>query len=141
MKYAWIERQRGSYALEALCTALGVSPSGFAAWNRGGQREIRLSDAQLLALIRAAHAESKAAYGSPRLWRELKARDVPVSRERVARLMRENAIRAKHKRRYKATTDSKHDLPVAPNHLDRDFAPARPDQVWTADISVPQQAA
>jgi putative transposase len=135
VKYAWIERQRDSYALGALCTALGVSPSGFATWNRGGQREKRLSDAQLLALIRAVHAESKAAYGSPRLWRELKARDVPVSRERVARLMRENAIRAGHKRRYKATTDSKHDLPVAPNRLDRDFAPARPDHVWTADIT------
>jgi len=58
-----------------------------------------------------------------------------VSRERVARLMRENGIRAKHKRRYKATTDSKHDLPIAPNRLDRDFSPARPDQVWTADIT------
>ena len=58
-----------------------------------------------------------------------------MSRERVARLMRDNAIRAKHKRRYKATTDSKHDLPVAPNLLDRQFTPERPDQVWTADIT------
>ena len=135
MKYAWIDKQRGSYALEALCTTLGVSASGFADWKCGGGRHKRLSDAQLLTLIRAVHAESKGAYGSPRVWQELKHQGVPVSRERVARLMREHDIRAKHKRRYKATTDSKHDLPIAPNLLDRQFAPERPDQVWTADIT------
>ena len=135
MKYAWIQKQRGSYAVEALCTALDVSASGFAAWKHGGRRRKRLSDTQLLTFIRAVHVESKAAYGSPRVWRELKCRGVPVSRERVARLMRENDIRAKHKRRYKATTDSKHDLPVAPNLLERNFTPERPDQVWTADIT------
>jgi putative transposase len=135
VKYAWIEHQRDSYALEALCTTLEVSASGFAYWKRGGARHKRLSDAQLLTLIRAVHAQSKGAYGSPRVWRELKHQGVPVSRERVARLMREHDIRAKHKRRYKATTDSKHDLPVAPNRLDRQFAPERPDQVWTADIT------
>jgi putative transposase len=135
VKYAWIEEQRGPYTLEALCTALGVSASGFADWKRGGGRHKRLSDAQLLTLIRAVHGQSKGAYGSPRVWRELKHQGVPVSRERVARLMRDNAIRAKHKRRYKATTDSKHDLPIAPNLLDRQFSPERPDQVWTADIT------
>jgi len=135
VKYAWIEKQRGSYALERLCACLGVSSSGFAAWKHGGQRQKRLSDTQLLTFIRAVHAESQAAYGSPRVWRELKDRGVPVGRERVARLMRQNDIRAKHKRRYKATTDSKHDLPVAPNLLDCNFAPERPDQVWTADIT------
>ena len=135
MKYAWIDKQRDSYGLEALCASLGVSSSGFAAWKRGGCRQKRLSDTQLLTLIRAVHVQFKAAYGSPRVWRELKARGVPVSRERVARLMKEHDIRAKHKRRYKATTDSKHDLPVAPNLLARDFAPERPDQVWTADIT------
>jgi putative transposase len=86
-------------------------------------------------LIRAVHAESKGAYGSPPVWRALKDRDVRVSPERVARLMCAHAIGARHKRRYKATTDSRHDLPVAPNLLDRNFSPACPDQVWTADIT------
>jgi putative transposase len=135
VKYAWIEKQRDSYPLEALCEGLGVSSSGFATWRRGTRRQKRLTDAQLLTLIRAVHAESKGAYGSPRVWRELKDRDIPVSRERVARLMRAHDIRARHKRRYKATTDSKHDLPVAPNLLDRNFSPACPDQAWTADIT------
>jgi len=135
VKYAWIEKQRDSYPLEGLCEVLGVSASGFATWRRGPRRQKRLTDVQLLALIRAVHAESKGAYGSPRVWRELKGRGIPVSRERVARLMRAHDIRARHMRRYKATTDSKHDLPVAPNLLDRNFSPARPDQVWTADIT------
>ena len=135
MKYAWIYTQRDAYALQALCDTLGVSPSGFEAWKRGGGRQKRLSDAQLLTLIRAVHAETKGAYGSPRVYRELKARGIPVSRDRVARLMRNNDIRARHKRRYKATTDSRHDFPVAPNVLNRNFEPERPDQTWTADIT------
>lgn len=135
MKYAWIEQQRDSYDLEGLCAALGVSASGYSSWRRGGSCRKRLTDAQMLTLIRAVYAETKGAYGSPRIWREIKDRGFPASRERVARLMKQNDIRARHKRRYKATTDSKHDLPVAPNLLDRDFAPTRPDQTWTADIT------
>jgi putative transposase len=135
VRYAWIEGQRGSFALEAMCKVLGVSPSGLAGWKGGGGCSKRLSDAQLLTLIRTIHAESKAAYGSPRIWREIKARGLPVGRERVARLMKEHDIRAKHKRRYKATTDSKHALPVAANVLDQRFETSRPDQTWTADIT------
>jgi len=136
MKYAWIAGQRKAYPLPAMCTTLGVSSSGYRAWQGGGKTNgKRLSDAQLLALIRALHAEFKGAYGSPRMVREIRDRGFPASKERVERLMRENGIRARHKRRYKATTDSKHALPVAPNVLDRDFAPAAPNQVWTADLT------
>jgi len=74
-------------------------------------------------------------YGSPRIYQELKSLGIPVSRGRVERLMRENGLRGRHKRRFKATTDSKHTLPVAPNRLEQDFTTARPDQVWTADIT------
>lgn len=90
---------------------------------------------QLLALIRAIHAKRKGAYGSPRLTKELRDRTFPASKERVERLMRENGIRARHKRRFKATTDSKHRLPVAPNLLDRNFASTVPNPVWTADLT------
>ena len=67
--------------------------------------------------------------------RELRGRGIPASKPRVERLMRENAIRARHKRRYKATTDSKHTLPIAENLLDREFAPAAPNQAWCSDIT------
>ena len=84
---------------------LDVSVSGCRAWKRGGTPERkRLTDAQMLALIRAIHVELKGAYGSPRMVRELRDRGFSASKERVERLMRENGIRARHKRRYKATT-------------------------------------
>ena len=67
--------------------------------------------------------------------RELRLRGYPASKERVERLMRENGIKAKHKHRFKVTTDSKHNLPIAPNLLDRNFTPDAPNQVWTSDIT------
>jgi putative transposase len=119
-----------------MCDALDVSISGYRAWKRGGRLDRkRLTDAQMLALIRAIHAEIRGAYGSPRMVRELRSRGFPAGRERVERLMRENGIRARHKRRYKITTDSKHGLPVADNLLDRNFTPTAPNQVWTSDIT------
>lgn len=136
MKYAWIDAQGKAFALNEMCSSLGVSISGYRAWKRGGKPDRkRLTDAQMLAVIRAIHAELKGAYGSPRMLRELRARGFAAGKERVERLMRENSIRARHKRRYKVTTDSKHGLPVAPNLLDRRFAPAAPNEVWTSDIT------
>ena len=136
MKYAWIDVQRRAYPLPAMCETLAVSISGYRAWKRGGSpKRKRLNDAQLLALIEALHQELKGAYGSPRMVRELRARGFPASKPRVERLMRENGIRARHKRRYKATTDSTHTLPVAPNVLDRNFTPTAPNQAWSADLT------
>ena len=112
MKYAWIAEQGNAFALAEMCDVLEVSISGF--WKRGGKPDRkRLSESQMLALIRAIHAELKGAYGSPRMVRELRTRGFSASKERVERLIRENEIYARHKRRYKVTTDSKHGLPVA----------------------------
>ncbi len=136
MKYAWIDAQRKDFDLDEMCRVLDVSESGYRSWKRGGKPDRkRLTDAQMLALIRAIHKELKGAYGSPRMVKELRGRGFPASKGRVERLMRENGIRARHKRRYKATTDSKHSLPVAPNLLDRNFAPSGPNQAWTSDIT------
>ena len=136
MKYAWIDGQRKAYPLPAMCATLGVSLSGYQAWKRGGTpNRKRLTDARLLALIRVVHAELKGAYGSPRMVREIRGRGFPASKARIERLMRENGIRGRRKRRHKATTDSKHSLPVAPNLLDRNFSPSAPNQVWTADLT------
>lgn len=135
MKYAWIDKQR-ELPLTEVCAILDVSVSGYRSWQRGGRpNRKRLTDIQMLALIQSIHAELKGIYGSPRMVRELRDRGFPASKERVERLMRENDIRARHKRRYKVTTDSKHNLPIAPNLLDRNFNPAAPNQVWTSDIT------
>ena len=114
-----MDGQRRTYPLPAMCATLGVSLSGYQAWKRGGTpNRKRLTDAQMLAWIRAIHAEFKGAYGSPRIAEEIRGRGFPASKGRVERLMKENGIRARHKRRFKATTDSKHSLPVAPNLLE-----------------------
>ena len=135
MRYVFIQSQCDSYPKEVLCSALDVSPSGYAEWRRGGQRKKRLTDLQLLTLIKAIHSEFKGAYGSPRMTDELKDRGYCVGKTRVENMMSENGIRARHKRKYRATTNSKHDLPVAPNLLDRQFRPDAPNKVWTADIT------
>lgn len=136
MKYAWIEKHVREWPASTLCKTLGVSLSGWKAWRAGGTSSSdRLSDGQLLALIRMIHAEYRGAYGSPRMHEELRSRGYRAGKARVERLMREHHIRARHKRRWKATTDSRHDLPVAPNLIARDFSPARPNQCWGADIT------
>lgn len=135
MRYAFIDQHRDSYPLQALCTALQVSDSGFAAWQQSEGPTKWLSDSRLLQRIREIHEETKAAYGSPRIYLELKSRGIPASQGRVERLMREHGLRGRHKRRFKATTDSKHTLPVAPNRLEQNFDTDRPDQAWTADIT------
>ena len=136
MKYAWIERHRAIYPLALMCALLSVSLNGFRAWLRGGDPDRkRLTDAQLVALMRAIHAEVKCAYGSPRMLDELRGRGFRVGKTRVERLMREHGIRARHKRRFKATTDSKHSLPVAENLLERNFAPEAPNRAWSADLT------
>ena len=132
MKDAWINAHRKEYGF----ADPSVSASGYRAWKGGGTPERkRLTDAQMVAPIRAIHAELKVAYGSPRITRDLRDRGFPASRERVGWLMRENGIRARYKLRFKATTDSKHSLPVAPNLLDREFSPTAPNQVCTADLT------
>jgi len=140
VKYAWIDAHRDQFALSELCGVLEVSVSGYRAWKRGGTADRQgLADTQLLVLIQSIHTELKA-YGSPRMLRELRARGLRAGKERVERLMRENGIHGRHKRRYKATTDSKHTLPVADNLLAREFTPSGPNQVWTSDITCPSGA-
>jgi hypothetical protein len=136
VKYAWIEKHVARWPVGVMCEVLEVSLSGLRAWRGGGRRRPeRLTDAELLKLIRAIHAQFEAAYGSPRMHEELRDRGHRVGKARVERLMRESGIRARHKRRWKATTDSKHTLPVAPNLVARDFSPEGPNQRWGADIT------
>jgi transposase InsO family protein len=94
-----------------------------------------LSDDALLVHIKAIHGQTQGGYGWPRMWKELLARGIRVGKDRVQKLMHQHGIRAKGKRRFKATTDSNHNLPIAPNLLDRQFTVAEPDRVWVGDIT------
>src|SRR6185503_13897095 len=92
-------------------------------------------DMVLLAHVRSAFALSNGTYGSPRMTRELQDAGLVIGRRRIARLMRDNGLRVRQKRRFKRTTDSHHAWPVAPNLLDQDFTATGSDQKWGADIS------
>jgi transposase InsO family protein len=94
-----------------------------------------ISTTARLVRIKAIFNEMKGAYGWPRIWRELIARGVKASKERVRRLMKAHGLRARGKRKFKATTNSAHDLPVAPNLLERNFMVEAPNRVWTGDIT------
>lgn len=136
MKYAWIDQHRASFALFEMCAVLDVSIAGYRAWRKGGKpHRKRLTDGQMLFHIQVIHAEVKQAYGSPRMVKELRARGLPAGKDRVERLMQENGIYGKHKRKYKVTTNSKHRLSVAPNLLNRNFNPDQPNQAWVSDIT------
>jgi putative transposase len=92
-------------------------------------------DDRLLGKIKNIHLEKRSRYGSPRIHAELKEHGERCGRKRIARLMRENGIQAKHKRKFKATTDSQHKFPVAPNLLKQNFTVSEPNRIWTADIT------
>ena len=92
-------------------------------------------DQRLLLKIKSVYSANKARYGSPRIHAELKDQGEHCSKKRIARIMRENKVQAKHKRKFKATTDSQHNLATAPNLLKQNFTALAPNKVWTADIS------
>ncbi len=135
MTFAWVEERRQEYPVAALCRTLGVSRSGFYARATRPPSAAATRRAGLVARIGEVHAEAKARYGSLRVYAELAARGVACCVNTVARVMRANGIRARTSRRFVRTTDSRHGLPVAPNVLGRDFAPAGPNEKWCADFT------
>jgi putative transposase len=135
MTFQFIRDHREYFPVRLMCRVLEASPSGFYDWLRRPESPRATEDRALVEKIQAVHGDSRRTYGSPRVHASLKAEGYRIGRKRVARLMRENNIRARTKRKFKVTTDSRHDHPVAPNLLDRQFTVEAPDTVWLADIS------
>jgi putative transposase len=133
--FSFIEQHKRAWPVKILCQTLAVSTSGFYAWLARPDSEQERRRQAILAEIRTIQAEVKQRYGSPRIHEELQARDVPCSVNTVAKLMRDNDIRAKTARKFRHTTSSNHNRPVADNVLDRQFNPSKPNQVWVADIT------
>ena len=121
--------------MSLMCQALRVSRSGYYIWLSRPESDRSKSNSRLLSEIRIVHKRSRRRYGSPRVTAELNESGFACSENRVARLMRLNGIRARGRRKYRATTDSKHSYPVAPNLLDRQFTVDRPNAVWISDIT------
>jgi len=134
-KYAVIAAHRDEHAVRLMCAALGVSPSGYYAAQRQPPRARPLADARLRVEVRAAYAASRRRYGAPRVHRVLRALGIRVAKKRVARVMQEEGLVARPRRRFVRTTDAGGTVPV-PNRVARQFAPtAQRDRVWVSDIT------
>lgn len=135
MRFRLIDAAKKEFPVQRLCKVLDVSPSGYFAWKDRPASPRQRGDMVLLTHVRSAFALSNETYGGPRMVHELLDNGLAVGRRRVARLMRENGLKARQKRRFKRTTDSLHAFPVAPNLLDQDFTATGPNQKWGSDIS------
>ena len=135
MTFAWIDAEKAEFPIATLCQVLQVSPSGFYASRGRPESTHTRDDRRLKVLVQASFAESKQRYGSPRVHEDLTEQDERVSRKRVVRLMQEDGLVARQRKRYKLTTLSDHDQPVAANLLDRQFDADAPNQRWVGDTT------
>jgi putative transposase len=138
MKYRVIRetaKENNKYSIEKMCRKLKVSRSGYYQWCKRDDSPRKKKDRELKEIILAIYIKYKKRYGSPRIHDELHDTEIPCSKKRVERLMRELGIRAQHKRQFRVTTNSKHNYPVAPNLLNRQFRVNAPNRVWVTDIT------
>lgn len=135
MRFAFIAAEKAAHSVTILCRCLRVTRSGFYAWARREPSARVQRDGQLRVKIRAFHAASRQRYGRPRIWKDLVEDGEAVSEKRVGRLMREDGLRGRTRRRFKATTMSDHTDPVAPNRLERAFTAEAPNQRWVSDTT------
>lgn len=135
MRYRFVRDNERMFSVSGQCRMLSVSRAGYYKWLFRPESIRKIENRRLLFEIRAAHRSSRGSYGSPRVHSELSDRGVLCGKNRVARLMRVNNIRAKQRRKFKAATDSKHSLLTAENILDRNFEAKGPNEKWVSDIT------
>jgi putative transposase len=135
MKFIFIKDNRSEFRLEKMCQVLAVSKSGYYAWQKRAKSKTSRANEVLLAKIREIFYGYHQRYGSRRVWFELHLRGIICSKNHVARLMRQGKLKSKRNRRYITTTNSKHNLPIAPNLINQNFVVKQPDRVWVSDIT------
>ncbi len=135
MRYRAIQEHDRRYPIRLMCRALAVSPAGYYAWRARPESARGVANRALMTDIRVIHQESRQTYGSPSIWQALVRRGQRVGEHRVARLMRQDGIRAKTVKKWRATTQSTHRFPVAANRLNRQFTVAQPNRVWAGDLT------
>ena len=132
--FRFIAAEKANYPISLLCRMLGVSRSGFHAWQLRPPSDRELADAWLVERIREIHAESRQTYGARRIHRALRHRDVRVGRKRVERLMRREGISGLVPKRFRRTTVRVPGVRVADDLVERNFVPTAPNRLWCADI-------
>ncbi len=135
MRFAFIDVEKALYPLRLLCRVLRVSRSGYYAWRVRKPCDRALEDERLRPKVVEAFKTGRGTYGSPRVLGELIDQGFDVGRRRIARLMRELGLRGLSPRKFRATTDSDHEHPIAQNVLDRNFEAQRPNEKWVTDIT------
>jgi len=135
VKYAFIRENRDLFPVLVMCQVLGVSRSGYHDWLTREPSPQALANEKLGAAIQRIHLSSRRTYGSPRIHAALDSEGFKCSPTRVERRMKAMGIKAKTKRKFKVTTDSKHSWPISPNLVNRDFRPAAPNRLWLTDIT------
>lgn len=134
-RYQFVENHRHQFPIRTMCHVLAVSRSGYYAWRRREPSKRKIADEVFITLLRQIHKDSLQTYGYERSWIELREQGIKCGKHRVRRLMRENGIVAKQRKRYKRTTRSNPGHPVAPNLLEQDFFADKPNTKWVGDIS------
>jgi len=136
VKFAFIAAKMAEFPITVLCRMLDVSRAGFYASVDRPPPTRTVEDRKIAVLVREAHEQSRKTYGSPRVQAELAdTHGVHVSRKRVIRLMQQQGLKARVRKRFKCTTNSNHDQPVAANLLNRKFEADRPNQKWVGDTT------
>jgi putative transposase len=135
VRFAFIHAEKARWPVEVQCEVLEVSRSGYYAWKARPKARRASEDAALVVEIKAAHKAGRGNYGSPRVHRELQAKGQRIGRKRVERLMRQEGIVGRKKRRFRRTTDSNHPYPIAANVLKREFNVELPDTAWVTDVT------
>jgi len=130
-----METDSGTYSIKQMSEVLQVSRSGYYNWLRRPKSKLWKENVSLIERIRSIHTHSKQRYGSPRITAELREGGFKCGKNRVARLMRKHGITARTKKRFRVTTNSNHNLPVAKNLVEMQFNPERKNSLWTTDIT------
>lgn len=134
-RFSIVRAETAGFSVRRLCRLLQVSTSGYYAWRGRVPSKRTQAEERLVTHMRAIHARTFRAYGSPRMTEELRSKGEHVGRHRVARLMRKHALAAQSKKRFTHTTHSNHTFGFAPNTLARRFEAAAPNRVWVSDIT------
>ncbi len=135
MKYRFIQAEQQRYPITVLCRVMAVSTSAYYGWCQRGGQVIDSAEWHLCHRMKALFKLSRESLGSRQMMKQLRKEGFEIGRYRVRRLMKRLGLVVRRKRRFVLTTDSRHDLPVAENHLNRDFQPEAPNRVWTTDIT------
>jgi putative transposase len=135
MRFAFIDVEKASYPMRILCRVLRVSRSGYYAWRARKPSTRALEDERLRPKIVEAFETGRGTYGSPRVRDERVDQGFEIGRKRVARLMREMGLQGVTPRKFRVTTDSDHDHPIAENVLARNFEASGPNEKWATDIT------